>query len=140
MNFKIGKKLIEERYLGCYVVEIKTMYGDADGYGKVIVGGFKKDFDENLMIDLLKTCERMEKAYPNGRSGYDSYNHIEGFNRWFNIEDLDEDIWESLSEHEQNFTGDWESEPGYDECQASYYDYSIFYYDDLGFKYEVNVK
>lgn len=138
MKFKI-KNPIKSKYVDCFVVVVDIMYGDADGYDKLTVHGFKKDNDESLLIDLIETLERMGKAYPRGRGGSDDYNHVEGFNSWFAVECLSEEEYESLSEIQKSFSEDWKCAPGGYGIQGSYKGYNIYYYDMFGNKYNVDI-
>lgn len=120
------------------VVEIKVMFGDADGYQTFEVGPFKNENKKDLQ-DLLQTCERMSKAYPHGRGGGSDYNHVDGFNRWFDLENTTDDEYESLSEFVQNTGGDWPYEPDGMGYQSSYQSYKLFYYDAAGVKHNASV-
>lgn len=139
--FEIGEQVIKEQYLGCYVVEIKTMYGDADGYGKITVGGFKEGEDEDLLNEFLDLCERMETFYPNGRGGEGDYDQVEGFEKWFKSYDLDPEDWDAMTEREKRLYGDneWEDDPnGYGD-QATYCDAKVYWYSYTGAKYNVDI-
>lgn len=138
MKIQIGEKL--KTPINAYVVEIETMYGDADGFGRIAVGGFKKDEEEEYLKDLLETCERMDEAYPRGRGGYDNYDHVEGFNKWFNIDDTTDEEYNAMSQREKELSAYWEYNPQCDGGHASFYGYKVFYYDENGVKYEVSVK
>lgn len=144
MEFRIMAKPVDLKYKECFVVEVEAMYGDADGYGEVEVSGFKRDCEKSKehMEDLIKTLERMLKAYPNGRGGYDDYDHVEGFLKWFGGEILEEfeEFYESLEEWEQRlYWNDWPRDPSGDGMQSSMSSYEVFYYDEFGNKYEVAV-
>lgn len=137
MNIAIGKKVLVP--IDSYVVEIETMYGDADGYGKIIVGDFKKG-EESYLEDLLKTCNRMKDEYPYGRGGGENYNHVEGFNKWFDIDDTTEEEYEAIPERIKNdLSTYWEYDPQGDGTHASYDGHKVFYYDENGVKYKVSV-
>lgn len=144
MKFLINDKPVESQHKNCFVVEVNVMYGDADGYGKVNVAGFRKDCEVSQahMEDLIQTLEKMEKAYPHGRGGYDTYDHVEGFLKWFGGEILDEfeEWYNGLPEWQQRFyLNDWPRDPSGDGIQSSIEDYKVFYYDENGAKYEVRV-
>lgn len=144
MEFRIMTKPVESEYKDCFVFEVKVMYGDADGYGKVKISGFKKDCEKSQahMEDLVKTFEGMKAAYPHGRGGYDDYDHVEGFSRWFGGEILDDfrDEYEKMEKWEQRlYWNDWPRDPAGDGIQSSFKNYDVFYYDSLGNKHEVKV-
>ncbi len=123
-----------------YMVEIETMYGDADGWGKIEVGGFPPTEEgEKLLVDQLDTLERMGMAYPNGRGGGDDYNHVEGFDRWFNCDDILEDEWIAMPELLRELSTDWEYSPDGYGHQAGYEGYDIFFYDISGKKFKVDM-
>lgn len=138
VKFEIGEE-VKTSYSLCYVVEIETMYGDADGYGQIVIGGFKPAQDEAHMVDLLDTLDRMGGAYPNGRGGGDDYNHVEGFERWFSIENIPKDEYEKLPETIKSLSTDWEYSPDGYGFQASYEGYDIFFYDISGKKFKVDM-
>ena len=75
------------------------MSGDADGFDKTVIGPFGRD-DSAALEHLLRTLDRLEKEYPNGRGGSEKYeyDHVEGFSAWFDyIEDID-----NLDEREEH--------------------------------------
>lgn len=128
------------KHQNMYMVECEAMFGDADGEGQVNIGGFVRGQDEALIEDLLKTCERLVKAYPNGRGGSADYNHIDGFNRWFDADALPEEEYDALSEVHQNFIADWLYEPNGMGQQATFKGYKVYYYDENGVKHDVRIK
>lgn len=127
-------------YRDKYVVECEAMFGDADGKGMVVIGGFVMGKDEEYLADLLQTCERLTKAYPHGRGGGDDYDHIEGFNRWFRPDNLSLEEWESLPKAVQDLSSEWLMEPDGMGHQASFEGYEVFYYDENGVKFNVAVE
>lgn len=144
MEFKIHKKHNPSKYKDCFVFKIETMIGDADGYDSIVLEGFKKDCEESkkMMVDLVNTLNGMLKAYPNGRCGGDDYDHVDGFNRWFAEDLLDEleEWYESLSNFEKSIydQAQWPYNP-YGDSQQSIESYKIFYYDEFGNEYDVSV-
>lgn len=140
MRIEIKDKALKRKYFNAYVVECVAMFGDADGYGKVEVGGFVKGQDERYMEEFLKFCDRMQEAYPHGRGGYDHYNHVEGFDKWFNVDSLKEDEYEALPDKVKELSTYWLNDPQGDGIQASFDSYKVYYYDALGVKYNVDVK
>lgn len=144
MEFEIARNPLEPKYKDCFVFEVEVMYGDADGYGLLEVSGFKKDCEKSKshMEDLVKSLEGMRSAYPHGRGGSDDYDHVEGFSKWFGGEISDEfrEWYENLEEWEQKFYwNDWPYNPDGYGVQASFEEYKIFYYDETGNKYEVEL-
>ena len=144
MRFEIARNPLEPKHKDCFAFEVEVMYGDADGYGLVEISGFKRDCEKSKahMESLVETLEAMRAAYPNGRGGCDTYNHLKGFQKWFSgeIPDDFEEEYESLLEWEQKFYwNDWPRDPSGDGIQSSFEDYSIFYYDEFGSKHEVKV-
>ncbi|AMB18726.1 hypothetical protein BH780_gp143 [Bacillus phage Eldridge] len=116
MKFSIKGQKMDKRYKDCFVVELKAMFGDADGYGSMEAGGFKKDRDEEELSEFLRLLERMEHL-PG-----DEASELEGFEKWFEQDKFD-----------------WLSDPtrhGY----ASLDGYEIFYYDENGVKCEVELQ
>lgn len=140
MEFIINENRKAPKYKDCFVFKIKVMYGDADGYGEVVVSGFKTDCTESkdLMVDLVKTLIRMNDAYPHGRGGYDDYNHVEGFIEWFGDEMFDG--YDDLSELHQSLLGNsWPYDTSGYGIQSSYKSYKIYYYDSIGNEFDVKV-
>ena len=140
MVFIIKKSRKSPKYRDCFVFKIKVMYGDADGYGEVIVSGFKKDCSESkvLMENLVNTLIRMENAYPHGRGGYDTYDHDEGFIEWFGDEIFDG--YDELSEfHKSLLDTSWPYDPDGYGIQSSYDSYKLSYYDNEGNEFDVKV-
>lgn len=94
------------------------------------------------MEELVKTLDGMKTAYPDGRGGYDTYNHVEGFSRWFGGEILDDfrEEYEKMEEWEQRLHwNDWPYDSDGYGIQSSFDSYKVFYYDEYGNKYEVAV-
>lgn len=140
MKINVTGKTYTPDYRNKYFVECEAMFGDADGEATVIVGGFLKGRDEEVLEDFLLTCERLSNAYPNGRGGGDEYNHVEGFNRWFQVESLERDEWDSLPEVVQILSADWVMEPDGMGHHATFEGYEVFYYDENGVKFNVAVE
>jgi hypothetical protein len=127
-------------YRDAFVVEVQVMYGDADGYGDFEIGPFAKDKDDALLEDFVTLCKGMDAAYPHGRGGDDNYNHVPGFNEWFDSENhLTEEEWEALPQRQRDLGRDWPYDPQGDGVQASFEKYEVFYYDETGVKFDVKV-
>lgn len=138
MKIEIKDKIINENHTDSYVVECKAMYGDADGYGKVEIGGFKKNQDEDLLQDLIKTCESLVSEHLYGRGGSDVYGHVEGFNKWFDADMLSDEEYHLLPDRVKSLTTDWLLDPvGLGETKASFESFKVFYYDENGVKHNV---
>ena len=96
-----------------YQVVVSTMTGDADDYHE-----FSVLFDENQISDLQQYiiyCEVLQNQYPNGRCGDDDY---------------------ELDFFEEYFSDDWYNHEGMEDSME---DYSVYYYDEDGIKYDVKV-
>ena len=96
-----------------YQVVVDTMTGDGDDYHN-----FSVLFDENQISDLQQYiiyCEVLQNQYPNGRGGYDDY---------------------KLDFFEEYFSDDWYN---YEGMEDSMEDYSVYYYDEDGIKYNIKV-
>lgn len=144
MKFKI-KEQVMPKYKDSFVVKIKVMHGDADGYSELEVSGFRGNCQKSKlhMEDLIQTLKEMEAEYPHGRGGFDTYDHLEGFPKWFGGEILDEhrDWYEDLEDWEQKmYWSDWPLSPDGYGTQASFESYSVYYYDENGVKYYVEVE
>ena len=109
-----------------YEIRIKAMHGDADYFETVTVGLFHKDEEEHLMIDLVETLNRMKEDNPN------CFLETEGFNRWFNAEELTEEEWEALGEAHQDFAGELSWPADVYGNAASVVSFLIVYYDWAG--------
>ena len=90
MEFKI--KYEAEPISDVYEVQIFTIHADETSFETVEIGFFHKDEEEDLLIDLIETLNRM-KEFGNWT---DNYPVVEGFNRWFGSEKLSEEEWEAL--------------------------------------------
>ena len=146
MKLLIEGNTVPVRYRSQFVVEVEVMYGDADGSDVLEISGFKENCETSMthMEFLLNTLLRMKDAYPHGRGGMDTYDHIEGFLKWFSGEMLDElrEWYEGLARFEQKFyeQAEWPYNPPSYDVQASYSSHKVFYYDEHGNKHKVTVK
>lgn len=143
-TFTIGEAVPNPHTPGTYEFEIETMSGDADAFGKVIVGPLT---DIVSLISLAETLDRMKAQYPYGRGGswpeY-GYQDVEGFYSWFedaeisNEEEYHEEHPESnvpysvYLEHKA-LVGDLYNEWPWDvmgaDIEQGMWSYKIFYYD-----------
>lgn len=141
MELKVSGVAEKQQYKDCYVVECEAMYGDADGYDTLTFGGFYRHQVE-ILKDLVVVCERMKNAYPNGKGGKDYYDEstVEGYNRWFNQDNLSQEEYDALPEKQKWMADYWLNDPtGFDDTEAKFEDYNIYYYDADGVKYNVEV-
>lgn len=131
MKFIIENSPIKEERNG-YLLVIDTMEGDADGYGTLEVGTFEEN-QLYLLEEVIKICDEMLKAYPHGRRGNDTYDHVEGFKKWFTdgYEGDTDDITEIAPFY-------WNHEYDYD-IQDSIEGYTVYYLKD-GNRYNVSIK
>jgi hypothetical protein len=132
MKFIIDENPIKEERNG-YLLVVETMRGDGDDYNTIEVGAFN-DNQLGLLEEVIKVCDEMIKAYPHGRCGRDTYDHIEGFKRWFtdNYKGNTEDI-QDVAPFEWTYDCDcWE-------IQDSIEGYELFYLKD-GNRYNVKIK
>ena len=90
MEFKI--KYEAEPISDVYEVQIFTIHADETSFETVEIGFFHKDEEEDLLIDLIETLNRMKEF----GSLTDNSPGVEGFNRWFGSEKLSEEEWEAL--------------------------------------------
>lgn len=141
-----------------YMVEIKTMIGDADGYSHVTLGPFKRVQHWDNLKNLLELLAAMKKY-----DLFENYNSVVGFLQWFNpdiktlddladshfyfYEDDDDEEKEERKHHEKafvlskGFTQEWPYDPRSDDgYQQSIYEVKVYYYDYNGIKYNTEVK
>ena len=71
-------------------VTLSYMYGDADGYKDVSVGPFP-DEKKHLLIEFLNVLEDMATRYPHGKGGFDGYEDVPNYNKWFDTETMEEE-------------------------------------------------
>ena len=72
-----------------FEVIIRVMHGDADSYESITIGPFIRGTDEAKLQDLIETLDRMDAEYPHGRGGgtRDNYDNVEGFFKWFGVDE-----------------------------------------------------
>lgn len=138
MKFKVGRPSIAASYGDCFVIEVKGMYGDADGYGSLSYGPFHHT-EQELMTSFIEFLDRMAAAYPHGRGGYDDYYHVEGFKEWMDADSLTQEEYDALPKRIKELSQYWLNEPQGDGMQASYNGFKVFYYNPYGVKYDVEV-
>lgn len=132
-----------------YVVEIKAMQGDADGYRHFSVGPFVKGEQEAALQSLLETLKRMETGY-----SYDTgYKEVLGFEQWFgevdSVEDLhkwfpellalhDEAVHKEIIEHSEEHGIEWNDDK-FSDGPERLDKFNVVYYDETGTKRKVEV-
>ncbi len=133
MKIKINKKA-NSKIKNAYKVVVIFMDGDADGYAsdELIVKLSELKNNKNLkdFESLLLTIEACNHAYKNGKGGYDGYEHVTGYNKYFGY-DEDEEIEET--EFRMNHCG------GSHGCVSSFDGWEMYYYDELGNEFEVTI-
>lgn len=150
-----------------FVVHIRVMHGDADGYDTFQVGPFDASTDKEALKSLLRTLKAMDDRYPRGRGGGDeySYNYVPGFEGWFGTsyantkEEYEKNCWakvpyadfapqrayaEQVYSKLKNYS-DWPSDismgGGFDlHNEASLDKFSVVYYSDEGVQHNVSVE
>lgn len=112
-----------------YEFEIHTYFGDADAYETIILP--LKDYDLAVKFaNFLKF--QLSTAYPNGRGGSEEYN----YENCPTIKDWD--FWFGESE-EAIFSEAWPC--NWDYWGEASYDYAhLFYYDENGEKFNIEVE
>lgn len=106
----------QEKIKSKYVIDVCTMEGDADGYNNFDIIFGEKDIEELKKVIIY--CEVLERQYPNGRGGYDTYNSLDFFSYYFDAK------W--------NYAYDGE-------IQDSMEGYSVYYYDENSEKFDVMI-
>jgi hypothetical protein len=138
VEISINDKVRLPEYKDCYMIEVKYMYGDADGYADDKIGTFDASNKEEMeeLKDALITCRNMKNAYPHGRGGCDDYDEdvAPGFDKWFNPEE-----YEDNTGKENPFAISMECDP-FSDGHASFDDYTLYYYDEVGTKHSCSVK
>lgn len=147
--------VVELNPVSSYVVEVESMMGDGDGYSKFNVGIFKED-EMNFLECLLETLNRMSVAFPHGMSGSDDYEKVLGFPQWFgegfDLDEMKRYYLKNLALHgveaNQNILDNYKAD--YSDCwnmdatsdyqsPESFVGYKVFFYDENGIKYDVEV-
>lgn len=140
-----------------YMVEVRAMGGDADYYRDFAVGPFKRGEHEENLQSLLETLDAMYKKFKDsGMSWYENYNDVLGYYEWFHgihtLEVLIErhgdalvardgaELHEKIMELSKGHSSRWHSDSMTDgESPEQLTSYSVFYYDEAGFKHAVQV-
>lgn len=152
MKLNITKPIpVKDTPKDSYVVQIKVMQGDADGYRKFTLRPFKKDKDEASLQNLLETLKRMESEF----SYETGYKEILGFQQWFgeinSIDDLPKwfpellekfgpEVSEGIVALSQRHRGEWKPDPVYGYNSPERLEkYKVVYYDETGAKFKVQI-
>lgn len=147
MKFKVSGTV--DLPVESFVVEIKTMTGDGDGYSDLIVGSFSKSQKKNLQ-SIVETLNRMKSVSDVYCFGYES---ILGFLPWFSGLDSDDEIrdhiynefldfdeteLEVILELSKGFRSEWMADMRNDDHTAqTLISYDVFYYDANRVKHNV---
>lgn len=107
-----------------FIAHVTFMHGDADGWTTRKITFRRNQID--LLLDFLRFCERCSREYPNGRGGYEGYDHIEGHDRWVNYDN-------ELGLH-------WPCDPYCDDIVASFESVRVCYFDTNGVEHEVGIQ
>lgn len=152
MKFNITESIpAKETPKDSYVIQIKVMQGDADGYRTFTMPPFTKDKDEISLQSLLETLKRMESEF----SYETGYKEILGFQQWFgevtSFEDLPKwfpeliekfglEVSEEFVTLSQHHRSEWKPDPvyGYNSPERLY-EYKVVYYDETGNKFAVKI-
>lgn len=129
MQLSINKEIIEVPK-NKYKVSVDFMFGDADGDAteEVLVDDNQDNKDElERFIKCLIMCNA---AYPHGRGGYDNYNRVPDYDRYFS-EDWDED------QPEPSIYCQHPWDPAGDGIQSSFSGFSITHFDESGIERQV---
>lgn len=121
-------------FAGKFEVVATVYHGDGDLYEKNSLGYFDRNNDLDILDELLTILHEMNKRTRD-------YEDIDGFNKWFMQEDMEEDELNSIDERIINLGNEWacdtysmqygNSDP------VTLDDYKVFYYDDFGNEFAV---
>lgn len=155
MRFEVGAPIVEQTPVSAFMVSIKVMHGDADGWNTFELGPFRKK-DTEALTSLVGTLQRMQSSGRWG-DGDNYYRNIEGFEAWFGTsvgdtwaeytEYCDSDLpYEKFEPHrtlassvEKPYHDGWPWDVTYEEYPASLTRWEVFYYDHAGVKHAVTV-
>jgi hypothetical protein len=173
MKLEIKKKnKPKKKKTNLYELVINYMEGDADGNQrtKIQVGedDYKNEDVQRIFHELINTVECCNNAYPNGRGGYDEYDSVPGYSKFFREEVEEDELFDdeigNLEEAEYEiaykplfeqytkdraligkyFGTDWNgfvdhpSDSNY--ISTSFDGWDLVYYDSNGDQFPVNVK
>lgn len=148
VGIKVNDVPTEPKYVNKYVATVEFMFGDADGEGFSDIA-FEAD-QPDMVIDFLQFCARCATAYLTGGAHREGYSHVEGYDKWCTLEDLDEADWDDIDEDdiqeldEQDPTRpylQWRMDPMSDyEHYGTFSGVTVVWYDEFGRPYEVQIE
>ena len=125
-----------------FYVDLNYMYGDADGYNTVTAGPFPED-RKDLLVEFLNVLEGMLAEYPHGKGGFDGYENVPNYSKFFETEDgyETEDEADAAQEIEQlGLLQEIEYAPNGYGSVASFEGYTCYYHDGTSLtKHDVTV-
>lgn len=129
-NLSIGEQSLV-KYRDSFVIDIKFMHGDADGYEyeRVVMS----EADE--VMELLNFLERCAVRYPRGKGGCDDYTDVEGYSRFVEHYDDEEEEDEDFRPITQISWPYWDGQY----C-SSYKGYTVSYFDQDGKEFQVKLE
>jgi hypothetical protein len=81
MKFEVTTPVASGKVAERFYVEVKVMFGDADGFETFDVGPFSRSPEDQAgLTDLVETLRRVEQTEFWDNDGYDQ---VEGFRAWF---------------------------------------------------------
>ena len=135
MEFNIKGLVKEDGLPNTFVVEIKWMHGDADGYTTTVSKPFKKGADEWALEEFVLAMEDLWGKYQH------EHENNEHYRKWFNREDYDFGSKEAELRYLPFVSLDVERDLTYgDFSNAKFNGYTVYYFDENMLKYEVEVK
>ena len=104
MEIIVGEPVPANKTPNSFEVVVTTNY---DEPARITVGPFIKGEDEFYLYRLIETLNIMAIAYPHGRGGDDTYEHIPHFLAWF----ADDMYVDEIMENEENLKRYYPSYP-----------------------------
>jgi hypothetical protein len=119
MGFQItiGEKMDRTILKDCYVINLSYMHGDGDHYTKDQMGPFNANSEEEMeqLKEALIICNKIHRNFK-------SIEDVEGFNKWFNAEEWEEDYNPFGANLDKDITCDEEFYCVLDNFKLVYYD------------------
>jgi len=129
-----GSKISTPVKTNKYELQVKFMFGDADGYDTETY--YFSENDETHMIGFINFILRCMSAYPSGMGGSDDFTHVEGFDTYVTDYDIDEDD-EDAQDESLVVMEDW---PNQEYMGVGAPDtITLFFYDENGVKRKVEM-
>lgn len=113
------------------------MYGDADGKVTRTVGPFNNT-DIAYLIQFVNVLEKCLKAYPNGRSGSDTYeDKVPELKLWNLCYDNDDTptCTKELEDFIETLSFEWENDPDDMGTEATIINYNVIYWNQVEQRY-----